>query len=173
MKRLGGGIRKLGNSLLVHGQLYHKLAVLHIIADRACLGVLYVRPLQHHGAVLLQLLNGLVHHVDRLAVIAHTHHLVIQVSLRVMLCDKVQGAGLAQLLQDGIGIRYAGNLDIDPIAPLLINHCLRAVTLHTLLQLVDGVCHILTAGIFIAYHLIGDTHTALQVQSQINAGSGT
>ena len=68
---------------------------------------------------------------------------VVVVSIRILLADKVQGSGTAQLLEDGIGIRDTGDLDIDSVRSLPVDLCLRGVLLNTALQLVDRVVHVL------------------------------
>ncbi len=85
---------------------------------------------------------------DRLAageliLIGRTVQRVVVVSVRILLADEVQGSGAAQLLQDGIGIRDTGDLDVDAVGALPVDLCLRGVLLNTALQLVDRIIHVL------------------------------
>ena len=61
----------------------------------------------------------------------------------------ISGQKTPEVFQDRIGVRYTGNLDIDPVRTLLIYLRLRAVILYTLLQLVDRVLHIVECAIMI------------------------
>ena len=91
------------------------------------------------------------------------------IPLRICLRDKVQRTGPAQIFQNRVGVRHTGNLDIDPVCAFLVDLRLRAVPLHTLLELINRIVHILRRRIFIAYHLIGDAHTACEVKSLLDS----
>ena len=80
---------------------------------------------------------------------------------------KLQRAGPSKLLQNGIGVGHTGNLDVNPVPSLLVNHGLGAVALHTLLELIDRIIHLLLGGI-VNHRLISDADTAGQVQAQLN-----
>ena len=93
------------------------------------------------------------------------HH----ISVRVL---KLKRTGLSQILKDFIGVRHTGNFYVDTVQPLLIDICLRTVLLHTLLQFVDRVVHILLAGIGIR-GLVGDADTSGKIQSGPDVFHGT
>ena len=93
------------------------------------------------------------------------HH----VSVRVL---KLQGSGFAQILQDLIGIRHTRNFHVNTVQPLLIDVCLCTILLHTLLQFVDRVVHILLAGIGIR-GLVGDADASGKIQSGPDVFHGT
>ena len=78
---------------------------------------------------------------------------------------KLQGPRLSKLFQNLIGVLYARDLNVDPVIAFLINLCLSAVAVHTLLQFVNGVCHVLCRRSLISHCLVGNAHTACQVQS--------
>ena len=98
--------------------------------------------------------------------IGYCLHRVVRIAVLVCLCNEIQGTGTSQLFQDLVGICYTGNLDIDTIGTLLVYNSLFTVVLNTLLQLGNSICHVRCIRLFIAYHLISDTDTTGQIQSQ-------
>ncbi len=80
---------------------------------------------------------------------------------------KNQRAGLAQFLQDRIGIRNTGNIDVDPVRTFLVHLRLGAVILHPLLQLVLGIGHIRIRRI-VDNGAIGNAHAPRQIQAQLD-----
>ena len=93
------------------------------------------------------------------------HH----VSVRVL---KLQRTGFAQILKDFIGVRHTGNFHVNTVQPLLIDVRLCTVLLHTLLQFVDRVVHILLAGIGVR-GLVGDADASGKIQSGPDVFHGT
>ena len=81
---------------------------------------------------------------------------------------ELQRTWLTKLCKNRICISNTRNLDIDPVSTFLINLSLGTVVFHTLLQLVDRVCHIFCTWFFIADCLVGDAHTACQIQTQMD-----
>ena len=169
---LCGCFRKLLGSFLCHGQVNANLCVLHGISEGACLSVLHVRSVQLHAPVCENLVNPLQHHIGNPPVRIHGC-LIIQVPLRIRLGNKIQRTGLAKLLQNRIGIGNSGDLDINPVIPLLIHNSLRAVALHTLLQLVDGIRHVIPVRLLVSHHLISDADASRKVKSQLDVRCGT
>ena len=98
--------------------------------------------------------------------IGYCLHRVVRIAVLVCLCNEIQGTGTSQFFQDLVGICYTGDLDIDTIGTLLVYNSLFTVILNTLLQLGNSICHIRCIRLFIAYHLISDTDTTGQIQSQ-------
>ena len=155
----GGSLRKGLFSRLVKRQGYHIFRIPHGILLASRPGALHFRSGENDGTVRLQFFNRLHQLIlgkDIPLVVDPVAQLVVVISLAVRLCYKIETAGLTQLLQNGIGVGNAGNLNIDPVASLLIHLRLCAVTVHTLLQLIDGVVHILRAGILVPHYLIGN-----------------
>ena len=162
--------REFLRALVRHGQAHRELGA-HVGLEAASAGFLHIRALHLDGTVLQQFIDGLVQHIPHAVGAVRVLYCllaVVLIALVVRLGDEIQRTGPAQLLQDGIGIADAGNLDIDPVGALLIDNGLRAVVLHALLQLRYGIAHVRGAGVFVPHHLIGDADAAGQVKPQID-----
>jgi len=70
-------------------------------------------------------------------------------------------------LKDFIGVRYTRYGNTDPSVAFLIYTRLRAVGLHTFLQLVDCIPHIFIRRVLLL-RLIGDTDPAGQIQAKFD-----
>ena len=81
---------------------------------------------------------------------------------------ELQRTRLAKLFENRIGIADARDLDIDSVRALLVYLSLCTVALYTLLQLVDGIIHVLCRRLLISDSLIGNAHTTGKVQAQDN-----
>ena len=167
---ISGSLFKLLSAFLRHHQIYRISGIAHrLVLDRACGSSLDICTLQHDGSICLQFIDGLIQSV-RIACIAlcigYCLHRVVRIAVLVCLCNEIQGTGTSQLFQDLVGICYTGNLDIDTIGTLLVYNSLFTVVLNTLLQLGNSICHVRCIRLFIAYHLISDTDTTGQIQSQ-------
>ena len=84
-----------------------------------------------------------------------------------ILIRKLQGTRLSKLCQNFIGIGSSGNINIDTILSFLIYLRLCGIALSLHLKLIHRVTHLL-GGRILFHGLIGDGHTTVQVQSQLN-----
>ena len=160
-------ICKLFGSLRCHGKINNNLRIVHIVCRSRCLGILDIRTGKRCTALCHDRINILGQHINHIAACIHGC-LIVGIAILICFVDEIQGTGFAKLCQNGIGICYTGDLDIDPVIPLLIHNSFCTVILYTLLQLVDRICHILAARLFFAYCLIGDAHTACQIKTKLN-----
>ena len=136
-----GCCRKLLLARIGEGQLHDNLLVVHGVRLVSRLGAGDICTFQYDVSALLQRGDRLA--AGELILIGRTVQRVVVVSVRILLADEVQGSGAAQLLQDGIGIRDTGDLDVDAVGALPVDLCLRGVLLNTALQLVDRIIHVL------------------------------
>ena len=167
--RSGCGIGKLLLALVRESKRNHNLLVVHVVALVAALRIRNIRTLQNNITVRNQSIQILV----QLVAAARIVILVIGIAVVIGLTDKIQGSGTSELLQNLVGIRNAGDLDVDPVASLTVNLRLCAVLLDSLLQLIARIIHILIRGRRISRRLIGNADTARQIQPQLNVRSGT
>ena len=167
---LGRRISKLLLAFVSKCKGNHDFLIVHIVGLIAGFGFRHVRALQNSVAVRDDLLEILGQDIAVIAVLVSSEFIVL-VSALICLSDKIQRAGLAQFLEDLVGLfdaGDAGDLDIDPVAALRVDLRLCAVLVNTLLKLVNGVRHILCRGVFVAYCLISDAGAACKVESKLD-----
>ena len=112
---------------------------------------------------ILALPRGLVLHLCRLCAL----HLIAGQNDRTGRIHKGQRTRTTEIFQNLVRIGDTRNVDINTIPALLIDLRLGGVILHALLELEDGVLHVLRARILLL-RLVGDADTAREIQTELN-----
>ena len=124
-----------------------------------------LRPFLGEGELheILVLSRGLVLHLCRLCAL----HLIAGQNDRAGRIHKGQRTRTTEIFENLVCIRDTRNVDVNTIPALLIDLRLGGVILHALLELEDGVLHVLRARILLL-RLVGDADTAREIQTELN-----
>ena len=124
-----------------------------------------LRPFLGEGELheILVLSRGLVLHLCRLCAL----HLIAGQNDRAGRIHKGQRTRTTEIFENLVRIGDTRNVDVNAIPALLIDLRLGGVILHALLELEDGVLHVLRARILLL-RLVGDADTAREIQTELN-----
>ena len=167
--------RELLGTFIRKGQLDNDLLVVHVVSGIARFRVGYVCTVDNDLAGLFTFFQSFGQDISVGPVFLGSL-LIVLIAFIIRLTDKIKGTGPAQLLKDRVGLGNAadsGDLNIDPVITFLIYNCFCGVLLNTLLQLVDGITHVLLAGGLFAGSLVGDAGAAREVEAQLDIVIGT
>ena len=142
----GCRIRKGFCSLIIKHQRNDILLVAVIIRLRSCLRTLDMVAVEHLKISFENLFSG---------------------RLLTGTLTETDGTGIAQHRKNLLCIIYTGDINIDPVDSLLVYLCLCTVGSYSLLQLINGITHILSRRILFIC-LISNVDTARQVQAQFD-----